>query len=160
MARDPRNPFLLNELANQLAERGRLEDAAERYHQALAIDPHFAIAWNNLGVVQLALGRFTRAKWAYGHAIDSKPNYALAYYNLGAAYDSQQKLSKAIENYERAFALDPGLLDIRKNPQVASNRHVAEVLVKSYIDRGGATLLPVQSSYPEPIPKPAKDTPP
>ncbi len=148
VARAPKSPFLLNELADQLAQHGRLQDAADKYHEALAIDPHFAVAWNNLGVVLMALGRFTRARWAYGHAIDEKPDYALAYYNLGVAYDTRNRFTRAVESYKKAFELDPKLLDVRSNPQVVSNRHIAAALLKSYIDRGGLALLPVQSAYP------------
>lgn len=160
VAREPDNPFLLNELGNQLAGRGRLEEAADRYHDALTLDPHFAIAWNNLGVTLLALGRFTRAKWAFGHAIDDAPTYAMAYYNLGAAYDSVDDFDGAVTAYEKALTLDPTLLDVKKNPQIVSNRHVAEVLVKTYIDRGGTALLPLQSAYPAPDEEPSAGTPP
>ena len=42
-ARDPQSAFVLNELANQLARHGRLLEAEDKYHQALTVDPHFAI---------------------------------------------------------------------------------------------------------------------
>ena len=48
------------------------------------------------------------------------------------------------------------LLDVKHNPQIVSNRHVAAAMLESYIDRGGSPLLPIQSAYPSPAPtKPA-----
>jgi len=152
VARDPKNAFLLNELGNQLAKRGRLQQAEEKYRSALEVDPHLAIVWNNLGVVLLSQGEFTRAKWAYGHAIDDDPAYALAHYNLGVAFQSRGKVTAAIKSYMRAFDLDPKLLDVKQNPQIASNRYIAEALIQSYVDRGGTSVLPVQSAYPTPAP--------
>jgi Tetratricopeptide repeat/TPR repeat len=151
VARDPKNAFLLNELGNQLATRGRLQQAEAKYRSALEIDPHLAIVWNNLGVVLLSQGEFTRAKWAYGHAIDDDPAYALAHYNLGAAFQSRGKMTAAVKSYKRAFELDPRLLDVKQNPQIASNHYIAEALIQSYLDRGGTSVLPVQSAYPTPL---------
>jgi tetratricopeptide (TPR) repeat protein len=74
----------------------------------------------------------------------------MAYYNLGVVYDLRGNYSRAIDHYQRAVELDPELLDLRKNPQVAANRHLAAVLIKSYIERGGSVILPIETSLPEP----------
>lgn len=146
--REPDNPFLRNELGNLLVEHSRLEEAADQYRHALRADDRFPVAWNNLGVTLQALGRMRAATRAFLRAIKVSPAYALAHYNLGMNYDARRKHKRAVQSYQKAIELDPGLLDVRNNPHVVSNRHLAEVLVKSYLDRGGSVLLPVQSFYP------------
>jgi len=149
----------LNEAANAMAQHGRLDDAEAKYREALDVDPHFPIAWNNLGVVEMARGNTTRAVWAYQHAIEDNPGYALAYYNLGVTYDKSRNFDQALRSYQKAFELDPGLRDVKKNPAVVSNRYLQAAMAQSYIDRGGASRLPVQSALPPAPPnvsKPAK----
>lgn len=153
LALGPNDPVLLNEYGNQLVAGGKLEAAYDQYRMAVRIAPELAVAWNNLGVTCAALGKYGEAEAAYGRAVRVNRYYALARYNLGVAYDRQGKYSAAIEQYQKAIENDPGLLDVRKNPQIASNRHLAAVLVKSYLDRGGSVLLPVESALPPPPPK-------
>ena len=104
-------------------------------------------------MVYTASGKFLEGERAYRRAIKVNPAYALAYYNLGANFDQRGDYDNAINFYQRAIELDPTLLDVRVNPQVATNRHLAVILVKSYLDRGGSVVLPVQSMYP---PKPRR----
>jgi tetratricopeptide repeat protein len=154
---DPENPALLNELGNILVQHGRVQQAIVQYEKAVKIQPDLSIAWNNLGVASTAAGKFAEGERAYRKAIKLSPAYALAYYNLGASFDQRDNYDEAINYYQRALELDPTLLDVRVNPQIASNRHIPAVLVKSYLDRGGSVVLPVQSMYP---PKPRlKSTP-
>lgn len=147
------DPVQINENANRLVAAGRLQAAYDQYRKAVQINPDLAVAWNNLGVVSAALGKYGEGESAYLRAIRVKDDYALARYNLGVLYDNQGKYDPAIEQYQKAIELDPGLLDVRRNPQVASNRHLAAVLVKSYLDRGGSVLLPVESALPPPAPR-------
>jgi tetratricopeptide (TPR) repeat protein len=149
----PENPALLNELGNILVQHGRLEQAIVQYEKALKLQPDLAVTWNNMGVAQTAHGRMAEGERAYRKAIRLNPAYALAYYNLGANFDQRGKYDQALVYYQRAIEIDPGLLDVRNNPQVATNRHLPEILIKSYLDKGGSVVLPVQSMYP---PKPKK----
>jgi tetratricopeptide (TPR) repeat protein len=154
VARYPDVALLRNELGNLLVENGRLEEAVTQYRMAVKLEPGFATAWNNLGVAMAGLGRHEVAIAAYRKAIRAAPTYALAHYNLGVAYDARGRYNRAIASYQKAIELDPGLLDLRQNPQIASNRNLAAVLVGSYLDRGGSVVLPIQSYYPTP-PAPA-----
>jgi tetratricopeptide (TPR) repeat protein len=149
LARYPDNAYLLNEVGNQLLLRGRRKDAENRFQRAVKIDPQFAAAWNNLGVVRMTLDRKTEAATAYKHAIKIQPNYALAWYNLGVVLDRQNHYEESLKAYETAFVLDPGLLEVKKNPQVVTNKRVAAVMSQTYIDRGGTVVFPLESSYPE-----------
>jgi hypothetical protein len=148
LADDPKNPALLNELGNLLVQYGRLQQAIVQYQKAVKVQPNLAIAWNNLGVAYTAGGKHAEGERAYRKAIKLNGAYALAYYNLGANFDQRNEYDEAINYYQRAIELDPTLLDVRTNPQIASNRHIAAILVKSYLDKGGSVVLPVQSMYP------------
>jgi tetratricopeptide (TPR) repeat protein len=148
VARHPGQPYLLNELGNQLLLHGRREDAEARYKQAVALDPRHAAAWNNLGVVRTAMGKHSSAEQAYRKAVKIQPNYALAWYNLGASLDARNLYDQAIEAYRRAFVLDPGLLDVKQNPQVVSNRRIAAIAAQAYMEKGNTVVFPIDSAYP------------
>ncbi|OLD65097.1 MAG: hypothetical protein AUI47_02925 [Acidobacteria bacterium 13_1_40CM_2_68_5] len=153
LAQEPNNPALLNELGNILIQHGRPQQAIVQYEKALRAQPDLALAWNNLGVALTATDKALEGESAYRRAIKLNPAYAMAYYNLGVNFDQRGDYDDAISYYQRAIELDPGLLDVRNNPQVVSNHHLAAILVKSYLDRGGSVVLPFQSMYP---PKPRK----
>jgi len=150
VARYPDNPYLLNEVGNQLLVHGRRKDAESNFQKAVKLNPEFAAAWNNLGVVRMTLNKNTEAADAYKKALKIQPNYALAWYNLGVVLDRQNLYEESIKAYETAFVLDPGLLDVKKNPQVVTNRSIPAVMSQTYIDRGGTVVFPLESSYPEP----------
>ncbi len=114
------------------------------------MNPGSAQLYNNIGVAKQALQRYGAAKKAFKRAIAIAPNYAMAHYNLGSVYDAQGKFSRAIDSYQKAIDLDPSLLDIRVNPQIAGNRHLPAILSQSYINRGGAVIFPTASSLPKP----------
>ena len=149
VARYPNNPYLMNELGNRLLAIGRRTDAEEWFEKAVDEDEDFAAAWNNLGVVRHTLGHPSSAESADREALRIQPTYALAWYNLGVVLDAQDKYDEAIKAYEKAFVLDPGLLDVKKNPQVVSNRRIPAVMSQTYIDRGGTVVFPTESSYPD-----------
>ena len=148
LADDPNNPALLNEMGNILVQYGRLRAAIAQYERAVKFQPDLALVWNNLGVAYTAAGKYSSGEHAYRKALKLSPAYAMAYYNLGVNFDLRDKYDMAIAYYQRAIELDPTLLDVRVNPQVASNRHLAAILAQSYIDKGDSVVLPVQSMYP------------
>jgi tetratricopeptide (TPR) repeat protein len=83
------------------------DDAAEAsLNAALAIDPGFAPALNQVGLLRRRQGRFHEAEEAYLAAIAASPGYALPHYNLGVLNELYlQKLESALENFERYQAL-------------------------------------------------------
>ena len=60
-----------------------LNDAMIYYERALACNPDFADAHNNIGIVHLDLGQLENAAKSYKAAIKIKPDFAEAHYNLG-----------------------------------------------------------------------------
>jgi tetratricopeptide (TPR) repeat protein len=149
VARYPDNPYLLNEVGNQLLLHGRRKDAESHFQRSVKLDPEFAAGWNNLGVARMTLDKKTEAASAYRKALKIQPNYALAWYNLGVVLDRQNHYEESLKAYETAFVLDPDLLDVKKNPQVVTNKRIAAVMSQTYIDRGGTVVFPLESFYPE-----------
>ena len=53
---DPSSVHARNDLGNLLKFRGHLKEAKECYHEAIRQRPNLAVAWNNLGCVNLDEG--------------------------------------------------------------------------------------------------------
>ena len=79
------------------------DDAArEAVDAALAIDPDYAPALNQLGMLLRKNGKFLEAEAAYMKAVTASPDYALAHYNLGVLNELYlQRLDSALHHFER-----------------------------------------------------------
>lgn len=102
-------------LGNELVRQGRVEEAIERFRQALAIKPGFAEAHAGWGTALARAGRPAEAIERYRLAVESWPGYARAHGNWGAALAQLGRLDEAIEHYRRALELDPSLADAAVN---------------------------------------------
>jgi len=103
-------------LRQQMTAEGN-ERAQALLQQALAIDPGFAAAWEELGSVyfnQVPINQrpidegYTLAREAINKALAINPDYALAHAGLGSIamiYDSD--LATATRHFERALQLEP-----------------------------------------------------
>src|SRR5205814_8966012 len=49
LEREPGNPKFWNERGVVLQQAGRRDEARQAYEQAVAVDPAYALGWNNLG---------------------------------------------------------------------------------------------------------------
>ena len=65
--------------------QGKLDEAIAAYLRAIASDPDYARAHNNLGVVLERQGKADQAIAEYRRAIAINPDYALAHHNLALA---------------------------------------------------------------------------
>jgi hypothetical protein len=72
-------------LAWTLQKVGDLDGSVRYYREALAVDPRYAEAWNNLGVVYVTRGKFADALDMFVHALVVKPNYVSACNNARGA---------------------------------------------------------------------------
>ena len=93
--------------AAELAGQERLDEAAERYRQASQIEPDFAEAHYNLGVVLQWQGKAIDAAGAFRRAINLKPDYFEAHTNLGAALETLGRPEDAISAYRQALTVNP-----------------------------------------------------
>jgi tetratricopeptide (TPR) repeat protein len=70
----------------QASEAGNLDEAIRCYKNAIAIDPNYAPAYNNLGGIYGNKGMLDDAIVEYNKAIDIDPDYTLAHNNLARAH--------------------------------------------------------------------------
>lgn len=97
----------LKNLGNDYLNGGDFEKAKECYLQALKLNPDYAEAYNNLGILSLDHERKYDAAAAYfRQAILIKPDLANAHFNLGTALSEQNMLDEAIESFQRALSLN------------------------------------------------------
>ncbi|MCK4401793.1 tetratricopeptide repeat protein [bacterium] len=87
---------------------GHHQEAIGAYKQAIRINPNYANAHYNLGVVYgKKLKCYHEAIKAYNQAVCISPDFTKAHYNLGAAYCDIGHWDKAIEAYKQAIRINP-----------------------------------------------------
>jgi superkiller protein 3 len=69
----------------RLAGEGKIDEAIEAFRQAVSIDPQFAAAYYNLGVLLRMQGQLDEAVGSYQKALVLTPDFAEAHYHLGNA---------------------------------------------------------------------------
>lgn len=74
---------------------GNLEGAVNFYQKAIELDPAYAVAYNDLGVIYEAGGAIDRAEDSYLKAVKIDPNYLSPYTNLALLYENKRDLDKA-----------------------------------------------------------------
>jgi tetratricopeptide (TPR) repeat protein len=97
-----------------LHARGKLDEAAARYREALAIQPHSVEIINNLGNVLAMKGQQADALAQYQKALAERPDFADTRVNLGNLL-MNTNLDAAIAEYRKALDLAPDKVEIRNN---------------------------------------------
>jgi len=91
------------------------EDAIDAYRRVVSIDPTYAAAWNNLGLLLHRMGRYDDAGAAYRSALDQDPRCCEATYNLGSLHEDRGEVEDAIADYRKALELSPDYADAHFN---------------------------------------------
>jgi tetratricopeptide (TPR) repeat protein len=104
------------------ADPARWEEAIGAYRRVVVIDPTYAAAWNNLGLLQHRMGRYEDARRAYSTALEQDPRCAEASYNLGSLDEDCGDVEHAIAHYQRALMLAPDYADAHFNLAAALAR--------------------------------------
>ncbi len=88
---------------------GRLEDAIEECHRAIAVDPDFGNPYNDIGAYLIEKGEFDEAIPWFEQAMKAKryESPAFPHLNLGRVYERKAQWDMAIESYKKALALNP-----------------------------------------------------
>ena len=119
----PNQPILFNLIGACYKELGELEGAAKMFEIAVSINPKYAEAHFNLGVMNQDLGRLESAIDSYKKAISISPNYSYAYNNLGNIFLELGQYEIAIENFEWALAYQHDFAEAHNNLGDALNRY-------------------------------------
>ena len=75
--------------------------------QAIALDPHIALAHNVLGFCYFRAGDYPRASESYAEALRLEPANGLFAYDVALALEKQNKIAEAIPFAEKAAAATP-----------------------------------------------------
>ena len=95
------------------------EQAEPCLRQAIAVDPGYAQAHNNLGNALQAQGRFDAALGSYGRALQLKPDYHEIYDHVGLILQSQGRLAEAVAWFSEAIRRMPEFAQGRMNRALA-----------------------------------------
>ena len=95
------------DLAIQNHQNNNLQDAQNYYQKVLKIDPNYAPAHNNLGVIYKNLQENQKARDCYEKAIEIDPIYVEAHYNLGVVFKELGDLQKAKSCLEKTIEINP-----------------------------------------------------
>ena len=98
------------------------EEAIEAYRRVVAIDPSYAAAWNNLGLLLHRLGQYDEAQQAYAAALVQDEHCCQAAYNLGSLHEDRGDVELAIRQYRLALELAPDYADAHFNLAAALSR--------------------------------------
>jgi tetratricopeptide (TPR) repeat protein len=85
----------------------RSDEALDAFSQAIAFDPSFAEAHNNLGLLLEERSLMRDAFDAFSEAIQQRPSFAPPFFNLGSLLLSADLLTQAQYFFRRALELQP-----------------------------------------------------
>ncbi|HZP36990.1 MAG TPA: tetratricopeptide repeat protein [Methylomirabilota bacterium] len=93
----------------------RWESAVEAYGRVLDMDPGYAAAWNNLGLLHHRMGQYERAGECYRAALEADDTCCQAAFNLGSLHEDLGDFPVAVNWYRRALELDADYADAHFN---------------------------------------------
>jgi tetratricopeptide (TPR) repeat protein len=114
-AKSERKARPFNNLGDAYADRGNVERARESYLKAVEIDPNFAQASYNLGLLAHDANRREEAAAYYLKALQAKPGYAEVHNNLGLLEMEAGNAADAEKHFVDAVRLKPLLAEPRLN---------------------------------------------
>ena len=106
-------------LGATLQAEGRLDEAADHYHRAIALAPDYPPAYNNLATAQRAKGQLAEAVATYRQALRLRAEYPEAQYNLANALMDAGQPAEAVDHFRIALRTIPASVDVRNNLGIA-----------------------------------------
>jgi len=88
-------------------DNGDLRSAAIAYRKAIVVNPRYADAYNDLGVILESFGDFQGAQGAYQSALKLQPQLVAAHSNLAFLYERVGRLSEASEHWTARVKAGP-----------------------------------------------------
>ncbi len=122
----PTKATLHNDLGRILASQGKFKNAAVHFSRALEIKPQFPAAHFNLANVLVVENRLDRAVYHFSEALRHHPEFAAGnggipnspvpgYHELVSMYDTNVKISQAVDQIRKKLSANPQDLDAVRN---------------------------------------------
>jgi tetratricopeptide (TPR) repeat protein len=119
LALNPSSPSAYYALAVHHERQGRLEEAVQRYDEALRLDPDHVKAHFGRGNILFKRGDYDGAISSYHEVLKRDPTIAAASYNLGNALFELALYERAARAYEEAITVNASHASAHKNLGVA-----------------------------------------
>jgi len=119
----PKEAVKAYEQALQAINQRQREQAKESLRRAIALDPDYVNAYNDLAVIHMGEKNYAEAESLLRRALVSDPKFIHSLLNLGTTLNHLQKYSEAISPLREALRLEPGL--------VAAHLHLGIALVET-----------------------------
>ena len=115
------------------------DEAQAAYQRALQVDPEFAEARVNLGVILKGKGNLAEAERELRRALDVNPNMFEAHYNLANALAAQGRIDEAIRSLSAALHIRPDNVAAQQAWKSLRERRQSEQQAKSTPSENQAT---------------------
>lgn len=135
----PDSPKLFNERGVCLHQAGRRPEAESSYRKAVELDKNYALAWNNLGVLQGHGDAGDDAMEAFHQALRCRRDLVTANLNLGLLLLQRRRLQLALEAYRQVLA------DFPRNAVAWNGVGLVLTELKRFADARNAFVRAVES---------------
>jgi tetratricopeptide (TPR) repeat protein len=98
-----------------MSAEGKNKEAINHFNQALLLNPDYANAYFNRGMINIKSGQYKEALQDFSETIRLKPDYIPAYFNRAIALSKIGKYHLAIDDYSEIIRLKPDHADAYNN---------------------------------------------
>ena len=103
-----------NNLGMEYLAQRRLDEAVEKFQEALSIQPDPRVN-SNLAAAYFQKGEFDKSYAEYLKVLKFGPDLPDGYYGIGNIYEKQGKLEEAADYYRKALGIDPKYVNALNN---------------------------------------------
>jgi tetratricopeptide (TPR) repeat protein len=122
----PKSAAVWNKMGIAWHHMRAIREARKDYEKALALDPNYPDAINNLAATYFGDGDFKKAIGLYERALKLSPNAAVVLANLGTADFALGRTKQGAEAYRAAFAADADVFNTSTHPTVDGGTQTRE----------------------------------
>ena len=111
LAGNPQSWLAHDNLGVVLAGKGRWQEAAEHYREAMRLKPDYPESYNDYGNILARAGKWAEAAEQYGQALQVRPSFAAAQKNWGLAMNDAGRYGEAADHFRQAVRIQPDYAD-------------------------------------------------
>lgn len=119
------SPEIHNYLGNALIYQGYYSQALKQFQSAIALDPKYSPAYQNMGIAYFYMNKLQDTIKAEQRAIQLNPNSPDAYFFIAQSYDRSKNTQQAISYYNQFLNLSMGQQEYSIYSKTAQQRLAA-----------------------------------